>query len=337
MEKQMLFNKRKTFFLIVDRFWMILIGAVIGAALAVSMRVADKLVFADSDKYMSESTVYLTFAEGKLEDDQYYNGYTWGQLMSTDKILGYTMTLLDDTYERAYVEKAVTAEILADVRVMTLKVITDSMDKTNAIMNATVASLEHFPLEVDTFESITPWEIKEAVFVEPDLQLLRFAAVGAVCGLMLSFLWVWLRVLLSDSICTSEEFFTRYEIPVIALYNKDGSLAFENEAKSNFSKFLPGFPDASCKVGVVALDAQGEEIDIPVKMLRYEYSKLQSDDYRILREQGANVLIVRWGRANGNMIAHALDQLRGQDVKITAAIICGAKEGFLKRYYKIGK
>lgn len=337
MEKQMLFDRRKIFFLIVNRFWVILIGAVIGAVLAVAMRIADKLVLEDTDKYMAESTVYLVFAEGKLEDEQYYNAYTWGQLMSTDKILGYTMSLLGDDYSKEYVEKAVTAEILADVRVMTVTVITENSEKTNAIMDATLASLAHFPQEVDTFDSIEPWEVNEAVYVEPDLQLLRFGAVGAVCGFLLSLLWVWLRALLSDSICTSEEFFARYGIPVIALYNKNYELIFENEAKENYSKLFHDASALSCKVGLISLDELGGDIDFPFDVLRYEYNRIESDDYRDLRERKDNILIIRWGKPNGNLISHALEQLRVQEIKITAAIICGVREDYLKRYYKMRK
>lgn len=257
--------------------------------------------------------------------------------MSTDKILGYTMSLLGDDYSKEYVEKAVTAEILADVRVMTVTVITENSEKTNAIMDATLASLAHFPQEVDTFDSIEPWEVNEAVYVEPDLQLLRFGAVGAVCGFLLSLLWVWLRALLSDSICTSEEFFARYGIPVIALYNKNYELIFENEAKENYSKLFHDASALSCKVGLISLDELGGDIDFPFDVLRYEYNRIESDDYRDLRERKDNILIIRWGKPNGNLISHALEQLRVQEIKITAAIICGVREDYLKRYYKMRK
>ena len=335
MEKQVLFNKRKVFFLIIYRFGYVLAGAFLGAVLAVAIRVTDKLVINNTDRYVSESTVYLVFAEGKLEDDQYYNGYTWGQLMTTEKILGHTMLQLGEGYDREYVKKAVTAEILADVRVMTVKVTTENADKTNAIMEATLVSLEHFTGEVDTFESITPWEVKEAVYVKPDLQLIRFGAVGAACGLLLALLWVWIKILISDTICTSEEFSIRFGIPVAAMYKDNGELFLPNEVKINYAEWFPNEGALVKRKGLISLDVNTEDIELPTDLVKLEYQKLTAEDYRLLQENGNNVLAIKWGTANGNMIEHAIEQLGAHKIKITHAIICGAKENFLKSYYKM--
>ena len=104
--------------------------------------------------------------------------------MKTDPILKYTMTLLPEGYREDAVRDAVTAEILTDIRLLTITVRTHDPLQTREILDATEQSLVHFATTMKELDQITVYRTTEPEAVIFDLQTGRVAAVcGVLCGL----------------------------------------------------------------------------------------------------------------------------------------------------------
>ena len=78
--------------LLIKRIRIVILGTVLGAAICGGIYFLCHVVYAPAREYEAVSKLYLTFA---ADDDgdayQYYNGYTWNDLMGTEPILDYAM------------------------------------------------------------------------------------------------------------------------------------------------------------------------------------------------------------------------------------------------------
>ena len=108
------------------KIWISLVGMLVGAVFAGGLYFLMHVLYAPAREYEAVSKLYLTFAKDDDGDAyQYYNGYTWNDLMKTEPIMDKIMdTLLKETdYAgdketlRRDVEAAVSADILSDIQI----------------------------------------------------------------------------------------------------------------------------------------------------------------------------------------------------------------------------
>lgn len=62
---------------------------------------------------------------------------------------------------------------------------------------------------------------------------------------------------------------------------------------------------------------------------------LQGEDLEKLRQSDGAILMIPWGRKNGNVIEKTLSFLGKQDCKVAGVIVYDADDKFLKKYYSI--
>ncbi|MDE6184709.1 MAG: hypothetical protein K2G39_04675 [Lachnospiraceae bacterium] len=103
------------------KIWLVavlaILGATCGGVIYQVMRSVKMPV-----EYEVVSKLYISFGHDESgEVYQYYNGYTWNDLLDTDPILDLVMQELPG-YERDEVMEATTAEILSDIRLLTVRV-----------------------------------------------------------------------------------------------------------------------------------------------------------------------------------------------------------------------
>lgn len=136
----------------IRKIWIVLAAAAVGAVLGGLIYTAVRTVPESEREYQAMSKVYLDFAPDETgEVYQEYNGYTWNDLMATDPILDVTMRYLPEGYTREEVMAATEAEILSDLRLLTITVTTYSPERCNAILKATGQSLEEREMWLRSF------------------------------------------------------------------------------------------------------------------------------------------------------------------------------------------
>lgn len=334
MERDKRLNRRKLIFQIMNKLWLVAVAAVAGAVLAAGIYYAKGIV-KQPERYEAKFTIYLTFEEEGAEVNiQYYNSYTWKELVKDDPIMDYVMAHLPEDYSRDEVNRAVEMSTPSDVRVLLGTVTTSDPVRSETIAQAMAGGILHFRDKVDVFTDMELWRMDPARRVLIDAETVRVAVVGGVLGALVALVVLWIYYLTADRIDTTEEFTDRFQIPVIGIYDGNGQPFVPNEEEANRKQLLMEGVTA-----VIDLDAEAENIsvyadpDSAYHCSVYRYDALESRSYDEVRRATAVILAVRASRPNGNAVRHAISQLEIQGIHLTAAILCRGDRRFLKKYY----
>lgn len=158
-------------------FLLAVAGAILGSGLNLFMALAD----ASDIVYVSETEYYIDFADGRYEARDYYNAFTWNDVLKTDLILGKAMDILGDGYAEDDVRKMISAEMPSDVRYLTVLVRGAQPSEVAEVKDAIGAALEAFPAsKKELFDSIE--QIKDLEIVQEEKQYFtwRAAFLGAL-------------------------------------------------------------------------------------------------------------------------------------------------------------
>ena len=180
---------KKLMLCFLQKIWVVVLAAVIGAVLSGGVYLLHNVVLNSNREYRAVSKVYLDFAPDESgEIYQEYNGYTWNDLMSTELILDTTMSYLPDTYTEEEVVAATKAEILSDLRLLTITITTSDADKTAEILKATDFSLVDMGDREKEFIDIEVIKETEPELVAADERLLQAVLIGLVTALTVTVL-----------------------------------------------------------------------------------------------------------------------------------------------------
>ena len=137
------------------KIWIAIVCALAGAVLGGGLYFVIHVVYAPAREYQGISKLYLTFDEDDDGDAyQYYNGYTWNDLMGTEPILDKIMEGVPAGMTREAVRDSITADILSDIRLLTVTVTTHDQSETDSILRAAEEALVRFGKEMIEFEKI---------------------------------------------------------------------------------------------------------------------------------------------------------------------------------------
>lgn len=263
-------------------------------------------------EYEAFAKVYLDFAADETgEVYQAYNGYTWNDLMAADPIMELTLGFLPTDYTRGEVEAAIRAEILSDIRLLTVTVTTNREERTEAILRAAVQALTEYGKRAKEFIDIGAIQETEAKLVVADNRLLQAVLLGLFLGLFFALLGVMLRGVFEARILLPGDLKKVTNLSFIGYANGPGSLGEDFEKNLAYLREKTG--------------------DITVCEASCDRS-FSEEDFRNLRAAGV-VLSVPFGKANAVWVSYVIDQLAAQDCVLAGVAIREADERFLRRYY----
>lgn len=303
-----------TAILFLKKIWLVLLCAFAGAAFAGGLYFLLHVVYAPAREYEAVSKLYLEFA---TDDDgdayQYYNGYTWNDLMGTEPIRNKIMEQLPGM-EQNEVREAVAADILSDIRLLTVTVTTHDAEKTQALIRAAEDALVRFGNEMAEFEEIRVIEHGQAGLVALEDETVRAVLLGAAAGVLFCLLGLWFVCVLDDSIYVPSQFEKRYGYPVfgVRFAGKEESALEELELQTNLAYLTAG---------------RENEVRMSVEKCREELP-----DYEALRKSGGVILEIPYGRGNGKWIEKQISQLRKQDCEILGAVLTDVDQRVYRMY-----
>lgn len=319
---------KKYFLLFLQKAWFAALAAVIGAVLGGGIYLFQHVVLNSSREYRAESKIYLDFAPDESgEIYQAYNGYTWNDLMSTKPILDGTMAYLPDGYTEEEVILATRAEILSDLRLLTITITTSSPERTAEILKATDLSLVELGKQAKEFNDIQIYKETEAGLVAVDQRLLQAVLVGFALALSAALLAMALRYVLDDKIYVPGDLKCVTELPFMGFFFEE---ADAEKAKSDREKkmletlqkdleqnrfFLAG------KAGTLTTFVLEKNQTITVQMCEE------------LRKADGILLAVPYGKMDRTTLGYRIGQLMLQECKLTGILIQNADMRLLKWYY----
>lgn len=362
----------KRIFLLWKRKWWVTAAAVVmGALIGSGVYLFIHLAFSSERKFETVSKLYLNFnCDPEDFNELSYNGYTWNDLMATDPILDYTMEALPTDMDRNVVIGATRAEILSDIRLLTITITANEPLLAAQIMEATQKALVHLGEADELFESIEVYSTVEPQQIVWDNRTAHAAVTGAVIGLLAVLLVQAFYYVLDDSVYLPGDMEKRYGIPVFGIFVTEGAdkgQPYGREFAVNYS-YLCRNAETAVLVSVDAeVDAETvkrmikettgteaakgrtekaadreETAGMRVVQMRFPVlsvgGRMEGNGilYQHIRKTDGAVLAVRFGCGNGKRIERVLSNLEKQDCKVLGAVIVNADERFLKLYY-LGK
>lgn len=319
-------DKRKALIVMLRRLWMVVVSTIVCAVLGIIIYLIYHSI-TDGIEYKAVTECYLDFAVDETgEVYQYYNGYTWNDLMSTDLIASNTLLGLAGTgVDLKAIEESTTAEILSDIRVLRITIINGDEELCERIQKSTEASLEALGdtakefNDISVIKSIAP----ERVYV--DNRIFQAIELGAIVGVLLGILVVWFIAILDDRILVASDL-EGMGAPVlgIMLRNPDGKMAtFLQSIYENNMDTLMSNLSSEEKESIKKVDANSL-----IEKLSVSGEDISNDSSRIIIE-------IPYGKVHQSSLALLLDAMRQSGAEVCGFIITDGIAGFYRTYYSL--
>jgi capsular polysaccharide biosynthesis protein len=272
---------------------ILLIFAVTGAIVGSGLNLIIASVKEKNAQYVSETEYYVEFAPGIYDAAQYYNAYTWNDIIGNDMILGRALELLGDGYDKAEIRNGLAASIYSDVRYLLITVKGDTVEYTEAVSVAIGQALSEFGETMNEFTRIYQVDEEPIVLESVPHFTIRAACLGAFIFFVVALFVIMFRFCIGSAFYTKRAVTYALEIPVLGMEFKNGSYE-----------------------GV---------IDKPIEKYNDRFY-LNTDDKENL------IAIIPFGKTYREKAIDEIDTLRLKGFKVTGAIMVGVSSLWYRIY-----
>jgi len=277
-------------------------------------------------QYRAYSEFYLDFAADETgEVYQYYNGYTWNDLMTTDLIAAETLSALEGKADIAKLEADTLAEIKSDIRVLKVTITDSDATLCADIQAATEKSLVKLGQNAKEFNDISVIKTVTPERIYADNRLLQAIELGAIIGCVISIIFMWFAFILRDCVYTPTDIYgLDTEVLGVSFANGNDKIAAALNAllASNESEAVKKLQEKVNPDSVYRLNAaeflDADKLNTLLDTIKNNKAVIVEIPYRKVRK---SVLIL------------ILDTLKKQDVEVVGCIITEADNRFYKVYY----
>ena len=201
----------------------LLLLAAAGAILGSGLHLAVALSKAQDACYVSETEYYIEFAEGRYEMRDHYNAFTWNDVLGTELVLGKMMELLGSGYDANHVKSMLRAEMLSDVRYLTIFVSGQDPAEVEVVKDAVGAALEALGARMSEFDAIYKIEDLEIVREKISFFGWRAAFLGAAVAACAGAFVTAFRFCMGSAFYTKGDIAVRLGIPACGMTFRDAA------------------------------------------------------------------------------------------------------------------
>ena len=164
---QRLINWKKIWLLYSRRVWLIVLATVMTAVLAMGIYRVAIVINSEGTFYRVSSDYYITFNFDEYENSvDYYNAYTWDNILRDDPIVEAALEVLPDDYKKDEVKASITGEMLGDYRILTVHATNKVPERAQVIANAYTTALEVFADKIEMLDTIEMWSREDCMPLE---------------------------------------------------------------------------------------------------------------------------------------------------------------------------
>lgn len=351
--------------------WLLLMltmaGAVVGG-IAYQVARATRMPVA----YEAVSKLYISFgADESGEIYQYYNGYTWNDLLDADPILDRIMEYVPEGISREEVAEATKAEILSDIRLLTITVEGSTEKFVREVQAAAESGLTAYADDSEEIKRIKVIRTDEPYRVFWDDKTVTACVTGAIIFAVISCLFMAFFYVLDEAIYTQEDVERKYPYKALGLIAKSqkGLQPYARELRANITyvlgdirsfalidmenhceirkeeverllnidkyDFIGGDGEAGGLTWSIpkSNDDEDEEKEGEWKAVPFNGDVLAEEECRRIRELGGAIILIPFGEDVGRKTRRVLSLLKNQDCKVLGMVVSQADEEFLNRYY----
>lgn len=351
--------------------WLLLMLTVAGAVVggfAYQVARATRMPVA----YEAVSKLYISFGVDESgEIYQYYNGYTWNDLLDADPILNRIMEYVPEGISREEVKAATKAEILSDIRLLTITVEGSTEKFVREVQAAVESGLTDYAGESEEIKRIKVIRTDEPYRVLWDDKTVTACVTGAVIFAAISCLFMAFFYVLDEAVYTQEDVERKYPYKALGLIAKSqkGLQPYARELRTNITYVLGDMRNFAlidmenhCEIRKEEVerllnidkyifvggdgeaggltwfipksdDDEDEEKEGEWKAAAFNGDALAEEECRRIRELGGAIILIPFGEDVGRKTQRVLSLLKNQDCKVLGMVVSQADEEFLNRYY----
>lgn len=289
--------------------------------------------------YAVETEYYIDFSEGRIEAKDYYNDFTWNDVIATDLILGRMMDALGTGYDREAVRQMLHADILSDVRYLTITVTGSDAQAVSDVNAAFCDAITVFGASRDEFDSIERIEENGVKKVEQDWFSWRAAVLGMFVFLGVGIFLTILEFMVGDRFYTKTDVIKYLELEPLGLICKTGNEKngkHESRLTQNLKELLKE------NKNIYLLDAaDGADSEIFMKQLRAMDAELDFDAFLLCEkycvgEDAAILVIVPFGKIYREKITDEVNNAIMHNGAIAGAVLTECDRHWVRMYYGKG-
>lgn len=350
------------------KIWLLLMLIVLGAGIGgVSYQVARAMRMPIT--YEAVSKLYISFGVDESgEIYQYYNGYTWNELLDTDPIISKIEENLPAGYTREQVIEATEGTILSDIRLLTVTVQGSDEKSVREIQAAVELGLENYAQESEELKRIDTIRTQEPERVYWDDKTVTACVTGAVILTVVGVIVLALIYVMDDAVYVQADIEKRYPYKALGMMmeSQKGLQPYARELTANITYLLGdnrkfALIDTDNHIDLRAgelerlLNAgenefiggdgemggltwtmpkeEGAQKEDAYEALPLNESAVTGEDCAQIRQLGGTILLLPYGVDVTKKTERIISLLNNQDCKILGIIVTQADEDFLSRYY----
>ncbi len=319
------------------KLWILPVAVVLGAALVGSLYYYSRTAARGGRTYQAESIYYIDFAENSLgEEYDYYNYFTWGEVIHTDFFLNYVYEKMNGELSMEELEEYVSATVDSDVRYLYVRCNTHSPE-----LSVRLASIleEIVPQFAGVREEIASIELVKAGDTAKDSSKIRLGNalfLGAGLGLGISVFGILVALILDTAVYLPSTVERRYHVVCLGA-------PIMPEFRPNWEKYLAGASRTAlvCVDEEVLLEEQeercGEQEASAARQIVCRNPVEHPEELKKLRSCDKTILFLKAGCKNHETFVRLLEQLARQEIPVTAAVLLSVDERLVTKYYRSRK
>lgn len=284
-------------------------------------------------RYEAVSKYYITFSESmdKSYLDYYYNGYTWGDLVSSDPILGYAMQILPDGYDRRTVDGLIETEILSDVRLLTTTVRAKEPELVTEIQAALEEAVVRYGGIGENLEKIEVIRSDDPILETIPDHRWKFVLIWSVLAFVFALFGELAGIAVRGVIYLPGQVSRRYGIPAAGVRLKKKALKPGQSEK--MSGRYTEYEDQCNQELTQNLNYLTKGKEYPTVVVNYPGGYTEKEFARF-REAGGVIIEFPQSKTSYRDMDKLTDTLKIQDCPVICAVMTQGDRSLLSRYQK---
>lgn len=312
------------------KMWIVPLAVLAGAIVVGAVYYYSRTAARGGRTYQAESIFYVDFAEdARGEAYDYYNYYTWSEVIHTDHFMDYVREKVDGELSRETLESYVTATVVSDVRYLYVRCNTHSPELSVRLASAMEEAVLKY---ADLRKELRSIELVKAGDSAKDSSKVRLGNaffLGGCLGFVTSVLGILIALTVDTAVYLPSTVEKRYHVACLGA-------PFLPEYAPNWEYFLKN----AARVAVVFADEEPPEEDFGVRgdtereIVTCRNPVEHPGELDRIRGCEAVILVLKAGCRNDKVFERLLEQLGRQEIKVTAAALACADKKLLSAYYR---
>lgn len=208
------------FIFFVRNFRYVVYSAIVGCIIFALSYYVFQFVLNDEEKYVAQAELYIEYATDVRLDNIYINDYTWQNLVHTDRAIDYVREKLAFAMTDEELKACVAANLVSDVRFVTLKVTMEDPGKAVDVARYFQEAIISFSEDMVDVENVVVFtNADHADEIVKENKTVNMAVTGAVVGIVLAVFLILFCYTFDDSVYIPLTFERRFGIPVIGVFH----------------------------------------------------------------------------------------------------------------------